>query len=100
MPPWRWAIPARRKVFTAAQQASPGNPHVAAALASVKLRGEDPVDAIPLFEQASQGTVLSGDLLADRGLAYDLVGDNASAQRYYREALANGANDETVRRLA
>jgi hypothetical protein len=66
----------------------------------VKLRGEDPVDAIPLFEQASQGTVLSGDLLADRGLAYDLVGDNASAQRYYREALANGANDETVRRLA
>jgi Flp pilus assembly protein TadD len=86
--------------YSRAQQASPGNPHVAAALASVKLRGEDPVDAIPLFEQASQGTVLSGDLLADRGLAYDLVGDNASAQRYYREALANGANDETVRRLA
>lgn len=86
--------------YARAEKLAPGNPHALAALAVSKLRGEDPVGAIPMFEQASQGMVLSGDQLADRGLSYDLVGDNASAQRYYREALANGANDEAVRRLA
>jgi Flp pilus assembly protein TadD len=86
--------------YARAERLAPGNPHALAALAVSKLRGEDPVGAIPMFEQASQGMVLSGDQLADRGLSYDLVGDNASAQRYYREALANGANDEAVRRLA
>ncbi|WP_068092594.1 SPOR domain-containing protein [Novosphingobium rosa] len=86
--------------YARAEKLAPGNPHALAALAVSKLHGEDPVGAIPMFEQASQGMVLSGDQLADRGLSYDLVGDNASAQRFYREALANGANDETVRRLA
>ncbi|WP_206241484.1 SPOR domain-containing protein [Novosphingobium terrae] len=86
--------------YARAEKLAPGNPHALAALAVSKLHGEDPVGAIPMFEQASQGMVLSGDQLADRGLSYDLVGDNASAQRYYREALANGATDEAVRRLA
>ena len=37
---------------------------------------------------------------ADRGLALDLVGNNAAAQQFYRQALAQQSDPETVRRLA
>ena len=37
---------------------------------------------------------------AERGLAYDLVGDNARAQQEYAVSLSMGADPEVVRRLA
>ena len=90
---------AARGFLTRADRLSPGNPRVQAGLAGAMLRGNDPVAAIPLYEAADRGGALDGDRISDRGLAYDLVGDNLTAQRYYRQALAMGANDETVRRL-
>ena len=78
----------------------PYSPRIMAGLASARLRGQDPVTAIALYEDAANSGALNGEQIADRGLAYDLVSDNATAQRYYREALAAGAGDEAARRLA
>lgn len=86
--------------FSRADQVSPGNPRVKAGLAGSLVRNENPFDAIPLFEEAERGGGLDGTFAADRALAYDLVGDNATAQRYYRQVLAQGTNDEATRRLA
>ena len=86
--------------FGRADQLSPNDPRVKSALASALVKNEDPFGAIPLFEDAERAGAL-GNLAGDRGLAYDLVGDNLTAQRYYREALATAPqNDEIVRRLA
>lgn len=86
--------------FRRADQLQPGNVNIKAGLAGAMVLAEDPFTAIPLFEQAEGLGAIDPRLLADRGLAYDLVGDNESAQRYYRQALAAGPNDETLRRLA
>jgi Flp pilus assembly protein TadD len=86
--------------FRRADQVAPGNPRVKAGLAGAMVRNGDPFDAIPLFDQAEKAGALDSALAADRGLAYDLVGDNTTAQRYYRESLARTPSDEVVRRLA
>ena len=87
--------------FGRADQLSPNDPRVKAALASALVKNEDPFAAIPLFDAAERAGARDGSLAGERGLAYDLVGDNLSAQRYYRQALASApSNDEIVRRLA
>ena len=86
--------------FQRADRLSPGNAQVKAGLAGAYAQSEDPFSAIPLFAEAEKAGMIDPALLADRGLAYDLVGDNATAQKYYRSALAAGPNDETLRRLA
>lgn len=84
--------------FSRAEQVAPGDPRAKAGQASGYVRREDPLNAIRLFNEAEKSGPLSSAALADRGLAYDLVGDNTTAQRYYREAGAT--NDEALRRLA
>lgn len=86
--------------FARADQLSPNNMRVKAGLAGALVRSENPYDAIPLFAEAEKAGAVDPVLAIDRGLAYDLVGDNASAQRYYRQALAAGPSDEALRRLA
>lgn len=86
--------------FNRADQVSPGNPAVKAGLAGALVRNENPFDAIPLFEEAERAGALDSALAADRGLAYDLVGDNLTAQGHYRTALARGASEDVTRRLA
>ena len=86
--------------FRRADQISPGNPRAKAGLAGAMVRNGDPFAAIPLFEEAEKAGALDGSFAADRGLAYDLVGDNATAQRYYRQAQARAPGDEVLRRLA
>lgn len=86
--------------FQRADRLAPGNAQVKAGLAGAYAQSEDPFTAIPLFTEAEKAGAIDPALQADRGLAYDLVGDNASAQRYYRTALAAGQNDEVLRRLA
>ncbi|HZU62618.1 MAG TPA: tetratricopeptide repeat protein, partial [Novosphingobium sp.] len=86
--------------YTRAERVAPGNAHARAGLAGARLRAGEPLEAVDLFDRAARDGALSGDQIADRGLAYDMLGDNGSAQRFYREALANGAGDEAVRRLA
>lgn len=84
--------------FTRAEQVLPRDARAKAGLAGAYVRNEDPFTAIRLFDEAERAGPLPSALLADRGLAYDLVGDNATAQRYYRQAGPN--NDEALRRLA
>ncbi|MBU6269171.1 MAG: tetratricopeptide repeat protein [Sphingomonadales bacterium] len=86
--------------FTRADKMLPNNPAIQAGLAGARVRGEDPFSAIPLFQTAERNGPIPPDLLADRGLAYDLVADNAAAQRTYRQAIAAGAGTEATRRLA
>lgn len=86
--------------FARADQLSPNNARVKAGLAGALVRSENPYDAIPLFAEAERAGGMDPMLASDRGLAYDLVGDTVTAQRYYRQSLAAGGSDETVRRLA
>ena len=86
--------------FSRANQVTPGSPLIKAALARALVRSGNPYDAIPLFEEAERGGAMDSTVALDRGLAYDLVADNASAQRFYRLALTSGPNDEALRRLA
>lgn len=86
--------------FKRADQVAPRDPRVKAGLAGALVRGGDPLTAIGLFDEAEKAGAEVSALAADRGLAYDLVGDNASAQRFYRQALARGADEEVTRRLA
>lgn len=69
-------------------------------LAAVQVYRKNPVEALKLFADAE---ALGADLAphaAERGLAYDLVGDNARAQEFYRMALQRGESEEISRRLA
>lgn len=80
--------------------ALPGNARVKAGLAGAYVLSGDPVSAFPLFDQAERYGGLDPARVADRGLAYDLIGDPLTAQGYYRQALAAAPSDETSRRLA
>ncbi|MFM5930023.1 MAG: SPOR domain-containing protein [Novosphingobium sp.] len=86
--------------FANADQLQPNSPRVRAGLAAALVQNGNPFDAIPLFTEAETAGGMDQRLNADRGLAYDLVGDNATAQKYYRQALGAGAGDEVTRRLA
>ncbi|WEK48024.1 MAG: SPOR domain-containing protein [Candidatus Andeanibacterium colombiense] len=71
-----------------------------AGLGAVLVERKRPVDAIRYFTDAEAAGARLGVHAAQRGLAYDLVGDNAKAQQYYREALAVRPDDEIIRWLA
>ena len=91
--------------FSRADRLAPATPRVLAGLAVAKVRARDPLAALPLFDMADAGGALTPDDMADRGLAFDLVGDNRSAQNHYRRALASGTGafsgggGESARRL-
>lgn len=86
--------------FANADSIQPNSPRVRAGLAAALVQNGNPYDAIPLFTEAEGAGGMDPRLNADRGLAYDLVGDNAAAQKYYRLALAASPSDEVKRRLA
>lgn len=86
--------------FSRADQIQPNSPRVRAGLAGALVHSANPYDAIPLFAEAEAAGGMDPRLNAERGLAYDLVGDNATAQKYYRAALGIAPSDETTRRLA
>jgi Flp pilus assembly protein TadD len=86
--------------FRRAQAIQPQNGEVKAGLASASLRQGDPVSAVRLFAEAEAAHAPMVRYAADRGLALDLVGNNAAAQQLYRQALTQQNDPETVRRLA
>lgn len=83
-----------------AEKVDPRDPRVKAGMGSILVRSERPGEALRYFSQAEAAGLPAAKFAGDRGLAYDLIGDQARAQRDYRLALANGANDEIVRRYA
>lgn len=86
--------------FARADEMSPGNGRVKAGLASSLLLNENPYEALRLFEEAKRLGVPESVFVADRGLAYDLVGNFDAAQADYELALRRGGDDETIRRYA
>jgi Flp pilus assembly protein TadD len=86
--------------FRRAAAVQPQNGEIKAGLATALLRQGDPVSAVRLFAEAEAARAPMARFAADRGLALDLVGSNAAAQPFYRQALAQGNDPEVVRRLA
>ena len=86
--------------FGRANELSPGNSRTKVGLARAYTRSRRPVEALRLFAEAEAAGVANARMAEERGLAFDLVGDAASAQTLYRLALANGAGDGVTRRLA
>ncbi|PTQ11675.1 hypothetical protein CLG96_08535 [Sphingomonas oleivorans] len=61
---------------------------------------ENPRAALRFFDDAVSYGVPVAEIAADRGLAYDLRGDNKRAQADYALALRQSADPEAIRRLA
>lgn len=86
--------------FRRAEAVAPGDGRVKAGLASVLVRRHQPVEALRLFAEAEQAGEPMRFHAAERGLAYDLIGDNARAQEEYRVFLTLGEDPLVSRRLA
>ncbi len=86
--------------FGRAQDISPTDSRVKMGMAAVFLRSDRPIEALRLFNEAEAAGASSRDVMGDRGLAFDLVGNNQAAQASYRDALALNEDSEVVRRLA
>jgi Flp pilus assembly protein TadD len=84
--------------FGRAQEIAPTNGAVKAGLGSALVQLEKPQDALRLFAEASRLGVPDADLAEDRGLAYDLTGQQSLAQRDYQTVLAGHPDDDTARR--
>lgn len=87
-------------LFARADKVDPRSGRVKAGMASILVRSERPGEALRFFQQAEAYGWPAQRYAADRGLAFDLVGQQGRAQRDYRLALQNGADDETTRRYA
>jgi Flp pilus assembly protein TadD len=86
--------------FARAEELSPSNYRAKAGLASALVQMEKPDDALRLFGEAVSLGASEENIAADRGLAYDLRGDNRRAQKDYALALKRGNDDEVTRRYA
>jgi Flp pilus assembly protein TadD len=87
--------------FGRAADIDPNHPRVALGLGAVYLRSGRPGEAIPQFDRARAAGVPAREVLPDQALAFDLVGDQKSAQLAYAEALDfDPGNDEARRRQA
>ena len=84
--------------FGRAQEIAPTNGAVKAGLGSALVQLEKPQDALRLFAEASRLGVPDADIAEDRGLAYDLTGQQSLAQRDYQTVLAAHPDDDTARR--
>lgn len=93
-------IPAAIGFFGRARDISPGNARVSLGMARAYTFARRPVEALRLYAEAERGGIAQSVMAADRGLAFDLVGDAASAQQLYRVAIANGAGQDVTQYLA
>ncbi len=86
--------------FARAAEVSPGSGRAMAGLGRVAVKRMQPVQALQMFAQAERAGLAASQFAADRGLAYDLVGDNARAQTMYRTALRSRDIPSVRRNLA
>ena len=86
--------------FGRANELSPDNSRVKLGLGKAYSRSRRPIEALRLFAEAERAGVANDRMAEDRAMAFDLVGDNRSAQELYRLALARGGGAEVKRRLA
>lgn len=87
--------------FARADAIQSGNGRIKAGLARVMLKLQNAPEALRLFDQAGRLGYLDTTILSDRGLARDMTGDQAGAQRDYQAALQKTPDDaEIIRRYA
>lgn len=86
--------------YARAEEVEPRNGAVKAGLGSALVQMEQPRPALRMFDDAIDLGVPPALVASDRGLAYDLRGDNDRAQKEYALALRGRDDPETARRLA
>ncbi len=91
---------AAASLYKRASQVDPNNARVQAGIARILVNGEHPGEALRYFGQAERAGLSAASFADDRGLAYDLIGEQERAQRDYRLALARPGeeNEDEVRR--
>jgi Flp pilus assembly protein TadD len=87
-------------LFARAEKVNPRDGRAKAGMASILVRSERPGEALRYYVQAESLGLDPRNFAADRGLAYDLIGQQDRAQRDYRVALRDAPDDETIRRYA
>ncbi len=93
-------IDAAMGFYGRARDLAPENARIKLGMATAFARSRRSIEALRLFAEAEKLGVDRAVMAADRGLAFDLVGDAASAQQNYRLALTRTADPELTRRLA
>jgi len=83
-----------------AEDESPRDGRIKMWIGSALVQLEQPHAAIKFFKDAADLGVPEGELAGDRGLAYDIIGDQRHAQRDYRLSLQHGRSPEVLCRLA
>ena len=86
--------------FARADEVNPRSPLPQAGMGAVQVANGNAKGAMPYFARAQQLGATQAVLGCDRGLAYDLLGQQAKAENDYRAALAGADADEARRRLA
>ncbi len=87
-------------LYARAEKVSANDPRIKAGEGAILVRSERPGEALRYFAQAEAGGYDARGFAADRGLAYDLIGQQERAQRDYRTALKTRPDDEVVKRYA
>ena len=86
--------------FARADEVNPTSPLPQAGMGAVAVANGDAQGALPYFQRAQQRGEPVASFACDRGLAYDLLGQQAKAQADYRVAISGRDGDEARRRLA
>lgn len=86
--------------FARADEVNPRSPLPQAGMGAVQVENGDAKAAMPYFARAQQLGATQAVIGCDRGLAYDLLGQQSKAQADYRAALVGADADEARRRLA
>ena len=86
--------------FARADEVNSRSPMPQAGMGAVSVASGEPQAALPYFTRAQQLGAPVSVFGVDRGLAYDLLGQQANAQADYRAALGGPDSDEARRRLA
>lgn len=87
-------------LFARAEKVSTTDPRIKAGEGKILVRSERPGEALRYFAQAEAAGYDVRGFAADRGLAYDLIGQQERAQRDYRLALKTKPDDEVIKRYA
>ena len=86
--------------FARADEVNPRSPLPQAGMGAVSVANGEPGAAMPYFTRATQLGAPQSTISCDRGLAYDLLGQQRQAQADYRAALNGPDATEARRRLA
>jgi Flp pilus assembly protein TadD len=86
--------------FARADEVDPRSPLPQEGMGAVQVASGNAKGAMPYFTRAQQLGATQTVLGCDRGLAYDLLGQQSKAQADYRAALSGADADEARRRLA